>query len=72
MLDLLRTAHVTFPGVSPPALAQVSGINNDLFVWVGIGGLIHVLLGALVPTRTPLYPFGGSRRFGINLVSAGT
>ena len=64
--------HITFPGVSPSALAQVSGIGNDLLVWVGIGGLIHVLLDALTPMRVPLYPFGGSKRFGINLVSTGT
>ena len=51
---------------------QVSGIGNDLLVWVGIGGLIHVLLDALTPMRVPLYPFGGSKRFGINLVSTGT
>ena len=72
MLDLLRATHITFPGVSPSALAQVSGIGNDLLVWVGIGGLIHVLLEALTPMRVPLYPFGGSKRFGINLVSTGT
>ena len=39
---------------------------------MGIGGLIHVLLDALTPMRVPLYPFGGSKRFGINLVSTGT
>ncbi|MFR0876259.1 MAG: metal-dependent hydrolase [Bilophila wadsworthia] len=72
VLDLLRATHITFPGVSPSALAQVSGIGNDLLVWVGIGGLIHVLLDALTPMRVPLYPFGGSKRFGINLVSTGT
>ena len=72
VLDLLRATHITFPGVSPAALAQVSGIGNDLLVWVGIGGLIHVLLDALTPMRVPLYPFGGSKRFGINLVSTGT
>ena len=38
VLDLLRATHITFPGVSPSALAQVSGIGNDLLVWVGIGG----------------------------------
>ena len=31
VLDLLRATHITFPGVSPSALAQVSGIGNDLF-----------------------------------------
>ena len=80
VLDLLRATHITFPGVSPSALAQVSGIGNDLLVWVGIflyGVLprlfmIHVLLDALTPMRVPLYPFGGSKRFGINLVSTGT
>ena len=45
VLDLLRATHITFPGVSPSALAQVSGIGNDLLVWVGIGGLIHVSTG---------------------------
>lgn len=72
VLDLLRATHITFPGVSPAALAQVSGIGNDLVVWVGIGGLIHILLDALTPMRVPLYPFGGKKRFGINLVSTGT
>ena len=72
VLDLLRATHIKFPGLSPSALAQVSGIGNDLLVWVGIGGLIHVLLDALTPMRVPLYPFGGSKRFGINLVSTGT
>ena len=55
VLDLLRATHITFPCVSPSALAQVSGIGNDLLVWVGIGGLIHVLLDALTPMRVPLY-----------------
>lgn len=72
VLDLLRATHISFPGVSPSALAQVSGIGNDLIVWVGIGGLIHILLDALTPMRVPLYPFGGKKRFGINLVSTGT
>ena len=39
---------------------------------MGIGGLIHILLDALTPMRVPLYPFGGKKRFGINLVSTGT
>lgn len=72
VLDLLRAANITFPGVSRAALAEVSGIGNDLIVWVGIGGLIHILLDALTPMRVPLYPFGGSRRIGIDLVSTGT
>ena len=29
VLDLLRATHISFPGVSPSALAQVSGIGND-------------------------------------------
>ncbi len=72
VLDLLRAADISFPGVSRSALAQVGNIGNDLIVWVGIGGLIHILLDALTPMRVPLYPFGGKKRFGINLVSTGT
>ena len=70
-VDALRRIIVD-DRASASALAQVSGIGNDLLVWVGIGGLIHVLLDALTPMRVPLYPFGGSKRFGINLVSTGT
>lgn len=72
VLDLLRAADISFPGVSRSALAQVGNLGNDLLVWIGIGGLIHILLDALTPMRVPLYPFGGKKRFGINLVSTGT
>ena len=53
-------------------LARLSRLGNDCIVWFGIGGLAHVLLDALTPMRVPLYPFGGTKRFGLPLVSTGT
>ena len=70
--DLLRATNISFPGVSRSALSGAGELGNDLIVWVGIGGLVHVLLDALTPMRVPVYPFGGSKRFGISLVSTGT
>ncbi len=70
--DLLRTVTISFPGISRSALSAAEHLGNDLIIWVGIGGLVHVLLDALTPMRVPVYPFGGSKRFGINLVSTGT
>lgn len=70
--DLLRATNISFPGVSHSALSGAGELGNDLIVWVGIGGLVHVLLDALTPMRVPVYPFGGSKRFGISLVSTGT
>lgn len=68
--DFLRMVNVSFPGISRRALSEA--LSNDLLVWLGIGGLVHVLLDALTPMRVPLFPFGGSRRFGISLVSTGS
>ena len=65
----LRMLHISFPGVSSRTLA---GLGNDFLVWLGIGGLVHVLLDALTPMRVPVSPFGGNRRFGISLVSTGS
>lgn len=73
VLDLLRATHITFPGVSPCGAGAGQRHRPTIcsFGWA-FGGLIHVLLDALTPMRVPLYPFGGSKRFGINLVSTGT
>ncbi|MFQ9489576.1 MAG: metal-dependent hydrolase [Bilophila wadsworthia] len=71
VLDLLRATHITFPGVSPSALAQVSGIGNDLLVWVGIGGLIHVLLDALTPHARSSVSFRAASA-SASIVSTGT
>ncbi len=68
--DFLRMADISFPGISRRALSEVLG--NDLLVWLGLGGLVHVLLDALTPMRVPLFPWGGSRRFGVSLVSTGS
>ena len=70
--DILRATHLSFPGFSTHDLARIGTFGNDLIIWVGIGGLIHILLDALTPMRVPLYPFGGKKRFGINIVSTGT
>ena len=68
--DFLRMAHISFPGVSRAALVETLG--HDLLVWLGLGGLVHVLLDALTPMRVPLFPWGGNRRYGISLVSTGS
>ena len=71
VLDLLRATHHIPRRVSVGAGAGQRHRQRS----ARLGGhrrLIHVLLDALTPMRVPLYPFGGSKRFGINLVSTGT
>lgn len=72
LLPLLKSANISFPGVSRSTLSQIEQTGADLLIWVGIGGLVHILLDALTPMRVPLFPFGGKTRFGVNLVSTGT
>lgn len=72
LFPVLQGAGISFPGVSRNAVAHAESVGNELVVWLGIGGVVHVLLDALTPMRVPVFPFGSKRRFGINLVSTGT
>ena len=63
---------ISLPGVTDKNMVVAGQIGRDMVVWLGIGGLLHVLLDALNPMRVPVFPFGGKIRFGINLVGTGT
>lgn len=41
-------------------------------IWIGLGGLSHILLDSLTPMGVPLLPQGGRRRFGLGLVRTGS
>ena len=71
-IELLRATNISFPGISRDMLEKAGEYGNTLIIWVGVGGLIHILLDALTPMRVPIFPFIGRKRFGINLVSTGT
>ncbi len=49
-----------------------SRLLGDLVLWIGLGGLCHILLDGLTPMGVPLFPQGGRRRMGIKLVSTGS
>ena len=68
--NALHAAHTPRWLLNPLAALAPSG--NDILIWLGLGGLSHVLLDALTPMRVPIFPFGGSHRFGLPLVSTGT
>ena len=72
VIEILRATNISFPGISRSMLAEAGTYGNTLVIWIGVGGLIHVLLDALTPMRVPVFPFSGRKRFGISLVSTGT
>lgn len=72
MEELLEAANLSLPEVFRKILLLTGALAGEVTVWIGIGGLAHILLDALTPMRVPLFPFGSRRRFGINLVSTGT
>lgn len=49
-----------------------SRLLGDLVLWIGLGGLCHILLDGLTPMGVPLFPLGGRRRVGLKLVSTGS
>ena len=54
----------------------LSPIANQLFseimLWVGFGGITHVLLDSLTPMGIPMWPFGSKKRIGLSLISTGS
>ena len=45
---------------------------GDAVIWIGLGGLSHILLDSPTPMGVPLLPQGGRRRFGLGLVRTGS
>lgn len=59
-------------------LSRMSGVKEagskllgEIVLWIGVGGLVHILLDALTPMGVPLFPQGGKRRIGFKLVKTG-
>lgn len=51
---------------------QTAQLASECIVWVGFGGIMHVLLDALTPMGIPVWPLGGKQRMGFKLVTTGS
>lgn len=53
-------------------LGGPQGLVGDLVLWLGLGGLSHIVLDSLTPMGVPVAPFDGKRRMGIRRISTGS
>lgn len=70
-LSLIVIGLISFPFRSfelPPIVIQ---FFSEMTLWVGFGGITHVLLDGLTPMGIPMLPFGSKQRIGFNLISTG-
>ena len=45
---------------------------GDAVIWIGLGGLSHILLDSLTPMGVPLLPQGGRCRFALGVIRTGS
>lgn len=56
----------------PYNLRQLHYVLSELLIWIGFGGITHILIDALTPMGVPIWPLGGKQRMGFNLIKTGS
>lgn len=51
---------------------ETTHILSELTLWIGFGGVTHILLDALTPMGVPIWPLGGKQRIGFNFIKTGS
>lgn len=71
-LLLMILGLVNFP-LKHFALSPIANqLLSEVMLWVGFGGITHVLLDSLNPMGIPMWPFGSKKRIGFKLISTGS